>query len=346
MRKITALFTLFGAATLCLAAFAQTKPTPKPNTPKVTPTENAKVVPTSLKMAYALNAGDIFRYRVTGLFNGHFPPFAQPGSPPINLKIVVEYAGKVNKVDDKGAEVAFVVDKGDLYLLEKEPGEDGKTVPADETPFPIPLSTVQKSLNATAVVRPDGSVASINSGDAAPVQINLGIDLRKLFLLIMPVTFAEKPVKVNEEWAFKDGLLGQSEGKIAYTGKLEGIKAMGKGVTSNLAVSASSKIDEKKNKEGKLTDNAEEAVETSVGFASIKGIMTFAGTPKNDVYAGRLKQSKLTLIAKFDSIVANPIKPEEKLTTPIDVKARLTVQEIPTKPAAKTAQVTKENPSK
>ena len=344
MRKITGLFALFGGATLCLAAFAQTKPTPKPNTPKAAQANNnnnAATAPTALKMAYALNAGDIFRYRVIGLFNGHFPPFAQPESPPINLKIVIEYAGKVNKVDDKGAEVAFVVDKGDLYLLEKEPGENGKVAPEDETPFPIPLSQVQKSLNVTAVIRPDGSVTSVNNGDAAPVQINLGIDLRKLFLLIMPVTFAEKPIKVNEEWRFKDGLLGQSEGKIAYTGKLEGIKATGKGVTSNLAVSASSKIDEKKNKEGKFTDKAEEAVESSVGDASVKGTFTFAGTPKNSVYIGRLKEGKITLTAKIARTAPNPEKPEEKLTTPIDVKARLTVQEISTKPAAKTAQVTK-----
>jgi hypothetical protein len=136
VRKMTGLFALFGGGMLCLAAFGQTKPTPKPNTPKVAPAPgNAKAAPTSLQLAYALNAGDTFRYRVTGLFNGHFPPFAQPGSPAVNLKVVLEYAGKVNKVDDKGAEVVFVVDKGDLYLLEKEPGEDGKTNPADETPF-------------------------------------------------------------------------------------------------------------------------------------------------------------------------------------------------------------------
>jgi hypothetical protein len=159
---------------------------------------------------------------------------------------------------------------------------------------------------------------------------------------MMPVTFAEKPVKVNEEWAFKDGLLGQGEGKIAYTGKLEGIKATGKGVTSSLAVSASSKINEMKNREGKMTTNADEATETSKGLATIKGVMTFAGTPKNRVYAGRLKAGKLTLIANMENITSDPIKPEEKLTTPIDVKARLTVQEIPAKPAKKTARVTEE----
>ena len=330
-----------GALTLATLTYAQTKPVPKTVAVKAAPVQSS-ALPAALKYAYTLNKGDAFRYRVTGLFNGHFPPFAQPGSPPINLKVVIEYAGKVNKVDDKGAEVVFEVDKGDLYLLEKEPGADGKVDPADETPFPIPLSTVQKSLNVTATIRPDGSVAAINSAEAAPVQINLGIDLRKLFLLIMPVTFSEKPVKVNESWAFTDGLLGQGEGKITYSGKLESVKPASSGVTSNFAISAVSKINEKKTKEGKPTEKTEEAAESSVGEATLKGTMTFVAAPKSNVYSGRLKEGKLTLTAKIARTAPNPEKPEEKQTTPSDVTARLTVQEIPTKRAAKTAAV-KEN---
>ncbi len=333
-----------GVLTLATLGYAQTKPAPK--TGAIKSIAKSATVPAALKMAYALNKGDVFRYRVMGLFHGHFPPFAQPDGPPINLRIVIEYTGKVNKADDKGAEVSFTVDKGDLYLLEKEPGADGKVAPADEVLFPIAMSTIEKTLNVTATMRPDGSVASVTTADAAPVKIGLGIDLRKLFLLMMPVTFADKPVKVNDEWAFKDGLLGQGEGKITYNGKLEALKAMGNGIASNVAVSAASKIDEKKTKDGKLTDKAAEAVESSAGTATIKGTMVFVAQQKNNLYAGRLKEGKLMLTANIATTAPNPEKPEEKLTTPSDVTARLTVQEIPIKKAAKTAAVPKENAHK
>ncbi len=343
MRKFAAVCSVLTLATL---GYAQTKPAPKPNRLKVVSNKSA-ALPAALKMAYALNAGDTFRYRIMGLFQGHIPPFAQPDGPPVNLRVIIEYTGKVNKSDDKGAEVSFTVDKGDLYLLEKEPAADGKIDPANEILFPIAMSTIEKTLNVKATIRPDGSVATINNADAAPVKIDLGIDLRKLFLLMMPVTFSDKSVKANEEWTFKDGLLGQCEGKISYSGKVETLQLVGQGSTGfNIALSAASKIDEKKTKDGKFTDKAAEAVESSVGSATLKGTMLFVAAPKNSIYTGRLKEGKLTLIAKISRTAPNPEKPEEKLTTPSDVKARLTVQEISIKPAAKTAAVPKENAHK
>jgi hypothetical protein len=342
VRNFVSLFALCGVLALPAVSQAQTKTKITPNTQSKIENQKSKISVSAVKLAYDLKPRSTFRYRVTGLFNGHFPPFATPGGPAINLRVVIEYAGKVTKADANGVEVVFEVDKGDLYILQREPGADGKVNPDEEIAFPIALSTVQKALNVTAVVRPDGSIVSLKTDDAAPIPISLGIDLRKLFLLTMPVTFPDKSLKAGEQWKFTDGLLGQNPGSTAYTGTLEGVKSLtGGGIASNVSLSASSKINEKKTKDGKLTDKPEEAVETSVGEATVTGAMTYSGTVPN---AMRLKQGKLMLTAKVARTAPDPEKPTEKLTTPSDVKARLTVQQLATKPAAKkTAAATKEN---
>lgn len=309
------------------------KPAPKP--------ASELAAPAAATLAYNLKPGSAFRYRIVGLFRGNFPPFAQPGSPPANLKAVLEYIATVKKSDSKGAEVAFEVDRADLSLLEKEPGPDGKIDPDSEIPFPIPVSQAQKTLNVTALIRPDGSVASVTSADSAPIRADLGIDLRKLFLLIMPVTFPERPLAVNDEWKHADGVLGQKEGKITYRNRLLSVTPEAKRVAYRIQQSAESEIDDKKDKDGKLIADAAGAVETITGKATVTGTLLFvtpAAAPSAK-HVGQMQQGQLLLNANLKKTAPNPEKPEEKQVSDITVKARLTVQFLPAvrKPGARTA---------
>lgn len=298
------------------------------------------------RLAYNLKPGDTFRYRITGIFRGNFPPFAQPGNPPANLKAVLEYIATVKKQDDKGAEIFFEVDVADLSLLEKEPGPDGKIDPEDEIPFPIPVSQAQKTLNVTALIRPDGSVASVTNNDSAPIRAELGIDLRKLFLLILPVTFPDKPLQINDEWTHNDGVLGQKPGKITYRNRLLAVAPAAKNLTFRVEHNAVSQIADKKDRDGKLIEDAENAVETTTGTATVKGTLLFqtpaapASPNAADTRTGRLQKGQLTLNANLVHVAPNPEKPEEKLASNIEVMARLTVQAIPNRrPGAKAASL-------
>jgi hypothetical protein len=324
---------IFGSGVAFTQQKIRSSPSVKPQ-PPVTASKPAGV-PTSVRLAYDLKPGQTFRYRITGLFRGNFPPFAQPGSPPANIKAVLEYVATVKKQDDKGAEIAFEIDVADLSLLEKEPGPDGKIDPESEIPFPIPTSQAQKTLNVTAVIRPDGSVASVTNNDTAPLRTELGIDLRKLFLLILPVTFPDKPLKINEEWTHNDGVLGQKPGKITYHNRLLTVTPEAKRLAFRVQHDATSLIDDKKDKDGKLSDDPANAVETTTGKATASGTLLFLtpatsakpGTPEQRT--GRLQKGQFLLNASLQRTAPNPEKPEEKQISNIEVKARLTVISIP-----------------
>lgn len=301
--------------------------------------------PSSAQLAYDFKLGAGSRYKVAGIFSGHIPPFAQPGSPPTTLSVKLVYVATVKKIDAKGAEVEFTVDSADVSILQKEPGPDGKIDPDSEIPFPLPLSQVQSALNVTATLRPDGSVASVAGGDAPPVQIDLGLDLRKLFLLILPVTFPDKSVKVNDTWAFTDGLLGSRAGKVSYTGKLVQIEPKANTVVFTVSQNALATVDDKRDKAGKPTDKAADAVDATQGKVTLEGSMKFvtATGAKSDTHRkGHLSEGRLTLIALLNRkrTAPDPNDPTAPLETSIDIKARLSVKADPiVKKPAKAAKV-------
>src|SRR5258708_5426830 len=82
-----------------------------------------------LLLTYAYKPGETRRYQVTAYFDGHIPPFAQPGSKPVHLLIEFTYVAKVLKQDAKGAQVAFTVDAADLNLLNDEVATGAKINP-------------------------------------------------------------------------------------------------------------------------------------------------------------------------------------------------------------------------
>ncbi len=285
----------------------------------------------ALHLAYALQPGDSTRYKVLAIFTGHFPPFAQPDSAPINLKAQLTYVMTVKKSGAAGTEVAFEVDAADISLLEKEPGPDGKTDPESETPFPLPLAQVQKALNVTATLRPDGSVAGVTGGDTNPVKIDIGFDLRKLFLLMLPVTFPDRALKIGDSWNFDDGVLGRKPGQTTYTASLLTIQPEPKSAALGVREIAESRIDDRRDKDGKTTDKPDAVVDSTTGTVSLTGALKFAAPASARVVGepgrthARLAEGTLTMTALLDRkrTVADPEHPDDPLASKIDVKARL-----------------------
>ncbi len=301
------------------------------------------ISPAPAKITYRFKLGDSFLYKVSGLFTGHFPPFLQPNSPPINLKIDFTYKAAVKKQDDKGAEVAFTVDEAEVSLLEKDPGPDGKIDPDNITPFPLPLAQIQKTLNITARIRPDGSIESIAGGDTSQVKIDIGFDLRKLFLVIMPVIFPDRVLKPNDTWKYDDGLLGHKPGRINYTGKLISSTPQGKNTIYIVEQSGDSNVEDKRDKAGKATINPADVVESTMGTVNLSGSLKFVAFPdlsktSTGNQLSRLKDGKLTMTALFTHTrtVVDPEKPDDPLEQKIDVKARLHVQAVDVIPVKNT----------
>ncbi len=298
--------------------------------------------PAAARLAYDLTPGSAHHYKVTAIFTGHFPPFTQPGGQPVSLRVLLGYNAAVKKADDKGAEVEFTVDSAEIDLLEKDPGPNGKIDPDSVAPWPIALQEVQQRLNVTALLRPDGSIASIEGGSAMPVQINLGIDLRKLFLLVMPVTFPDKPVKINDTWTFTDGLLGNQPGKVTYSGTLTQIDPTDRQLLFHIRQDAQAAINDKHDKGGKLTDNAADAVDQTTGKVTVTGDLLFAApnaAVRADRCLGRLTRGHLVMNALLTRkrTAPDPDHPEDPATSNIDVQARLFVQADDARPKAQGA---------
>jgi hypothetical protein len=296
--------------------------------PKAAPDSSAAV-----RLTYDLKPGFTRRYKVTGIFSGHFPPFAQPTSPPILLRAQLEYAATVTKQDAKGAEVEFSVESADISILEKDPGPDGKIDPDSETPFPLPIEQVQKTLNVTAILRPDGSIAEVVGGDTSQIKIDLGFDLRKLFLLIMPVTFPDRSVRVNEAWTFTDGLLGKGADRVTYRSRLLGIAPAAHATAFRIGQDAQARIDDRRDKDGKPTDKDDAIVDTTKGTVTVTGALNFvtpstAAPPATDSRAGNLAEGRLTLTVLLNRkrTIPDPDRPDDPLESQIDVRARLFVR--------------------
>ncbi len=319
--KVLCAALLFAGAT----AHAQQKP---PSAPPIKPS-----VAPAPSASYAWKVGSVYRYKVTGFFNGHIPPFAQPGSPPIHLRIELEYSATVKKQTDKGVEVAFSIENSALYLLEKEPDANGKLPKdAEEALFPIAIEQVKEALGATATLSPNGSVVSVTGGDNNSVKVNFGFELRKLFLLMLPVAFDEKGAALSKDWAFEDGLLGKTPGKTLYRVHTANSNA----TSAAFQLTADSDIEDRRNKDDKPAKSAEDTVRTVTGKASLTGDIRFAGAIVAGRFAGRVATANLLL--KIDvlqkRLKPDPEKPEEPAEQQIDVQARLKVQEIKTAPKA------------
>jgi hypothetical protein len=301
-------------------AGAQTPPKPKP-----VATWNAKAAARVTRLTYQFKVGEKRRYKLSAFFVGHFPPIALEGNPPANLEADITYVMTVTKVDAKGAEVEFVAENADVYLLEKDPGPDVEVKEDDKIPVPVSLEQIQGALNVTALIQPNGTVATVNGGSNSPIKVDIGFDLRKMFLTILPVIFPNDSVKPGQAWAFDDGVLGHKPGATTYTATVDK-DLPGKPNALSVTENGQTVIDNKLDKEGNSTDKVADQVGSLTGKVTAEGRILFSTTKGPTGSAVQITESRLNMVALLKRIIPDPAAPGKTSETNIDVKARLVVK--------------------
>jgi hypothetical protein len=289
-------------------------------------------VVTPAHLSYAFDSGKVYHYKVLAFFSGQIPKLSEPGTD-AHIKAELYYAAKLVKQDASGMTLQFTVEAETLSFLAKEPGEDGKVNPDDELPFPLPIAQVQSFLNCTAVIKPDGTIASVTGGSTQPIKIDVGVDLRKLFILMMPVTFPQSGATAGGTWSFNEGFLGKKPGRTTYTGKLDSARNDAGTAAFQISQVAKSSILDKIDKEGNSTPDPQKQVGTITGDVSASGTMMFsafgghgaATAVKPGFYAGMLKNGKMLLNVNLKRDMPDTEHPDKRLVDPITVRGRLTV---------------------
>ncbi len=323
---------------------------------------NKAVAPAQL--AYQFTLGSVTHFKVNAFFDGHFPPFAQPDSPPVHFKAELGYTATVKKVDKEGATVEFVVDSHELYLFKSEVGENQKVdLDSEDVVLMSGLTTLQdmqKALNATAILRSDGSIVRILTSSSVKIPFDVGFDIRKLFLMMLPVTFPVQAIKPGDTWPATDGLLGAKPGKTVYTDRLDSAIG-GANTTYRLSQRAHADIEDKLDKAGNSAGKDAEVYRTLSGKVDLTSEMTFVvpaapaqkatlKTPAGKTargatqavpvpagetaQAGQVQSAHLVMNAVIvrKRVKINPEQPEIPETDPLDVKARMTVTRLPDAP--------------
>ena len=287
------------------------------------------------RLGYHFKVGDTTRYRVVGFFDGRIPPLVQAGAEPVHLRVTLEYLVRPEKLTADGAEVSFHVEKAEMLLLQTPVSPDNKMPSAaDPIDLSVPLQQIQSALDVKATLKSDGTVVKVVGGDANSQKINLGIELRKLFLLLLPVAFPDNSVKIGDQWNFSDGLLGKNAGKTTYTARLTAFQTKKSDTVFQCSESASAIFDERLDKAGHAVAAAADAVDTSQGNASLTGDFSFTAPTRPDQKtnrsAGRLQEGHFILTAVLDRkrTLPDPGNPDAPLDTHVDLSARLTVQPI------------------
>ncbi len=289
-------------------------------------------VTTPAHLSYGFDTGKTYHYKVLAFFSGQIPKLSEPGTD-AHIKAELYYAAKIAKQDEKGMTVAFTVEGETLSFLAKEPGEDGKVNPDDELPFPLPLAQVQSFLNCTAIIKPDGTITSVSGGSTQPIKIDVGVDLRKLFLLVLPVTFPQKGVSPGATWDFSEGFLGKKPGRTTYVGKLDTVKTEGGKSVFQISQTAKSTVLDKIDKEGNSSPDPKKQVGSITGDVSATGTMNFAipatrtgaTTVKPGYYTGQLTTGKMLLNVNLKRDMPDTEHAGKRSVDPISVRGRMTV---------------------
>ncbi len=280
-----------------------------------------------VRLEYGFETGKVYHYRVVALFSGQIPKLSEPGSD-AHIKAELYYSAKILKKDAAGTSVSFTVEAESLSFLTKEPGPDGKISPDDELPFPLPLAQVQGFLNVTALLKNNGAIASVSGGDNGPIKIDVGVDLRKLFILMLPVVFTDSAVHPDSTWSFDEGFLGKKAGRTTYTGKLDGSRKVGEKTIFTVSQVGKSTVSDHIDKEGNSTADAKVQVGTITGEVSAAGSMQFAADRNvgSALYLGLLQSGTMQLNVVLKRDMPDADHAGQRLVDPITVHGKMSVQ--------------------
>lgn len=244
-------------------------------------------------VSYPLVAGSVNTYEMRAYFDGHFPPFDQPGNPTVHLYCDIIYQSKVLSTNSTGSQMKFSVLSDNILLTPKKMKFGDIPNSSEAIPFPIDLNTVKEALNSSDIVRPDGTIAKVETVNNRLIRVNIGFDLRKLFLLLMPIPFPNSPVGAKSVWNFDSGIIGSDSSMVKYSAKVDSLNEQEHTLKVNML--ANSTVNDHLNSTGESTSIPSKQVIHMFGKVTMTGTTIFDTGAQGAVVSASLQKGMFNM---------------------------------------------------
>lgn len=281
-------------------------------------------------LAYQLTPEKPLVYRLTATINGSLPLFENPEPTQLNAVLGLVYRATPKALlDDGTTDVALSVESADLEI--------------EKVPFPIPLEEVQKVLDQTITLSRRGEIKRVLGGSPVPFSVSIpGVDPKRLYALLFPIVFPDRPIREGETWAFKSELLGGEGAEPSFTATLLPHREPADAPTRQLREEFSMGIDQRLGEDKKPVGRGKKVHMTRKGRIEGKGLFHFDSTQ------GCFMRGEIDLTANItETRVGKPIKKDEPKQVISKVRAKVLVELQPATTAdapAKGAPDNKEKP--
>ncbi len=256
---------------------------------------------------------------------------------PIDLDATIDIVYKVTP-RSLGPDGAAAVD----FRIEKAEAELAKI------PLPVPFEDAQKVLNRSATFLKTGEVKSVAAAPPLPFGVSIpGVDPQRLYSLICPVVFPERPVKPGDSWEYESELLGsegspakftatvlESAAETAPAGKAAMQKRRPAGTSQpeiplRVREEFTMAVDQKLDADKKPIAEGESPRKTRVGQITGSGVMAFS--PQR----GKLLRGHLTIQARITERFVGDPPPDEPAEIVTNVKAVVRISPYVPTPATR-----------
>ncbi|NUQ69590.1 MAG: hypothetical protein HUU17_02065 [Chthonomonadales bacterium] len=262
---------------------------------------------------YRWNKGETSRYRLVAKLNGSIPIIGN--ADPVDLEAVLTIVYRVKPIDVKEtgeAAVDFRVETAEAEVL--------------GLPLSIPMEDARKMLDRTVTFAATGEVLSIKEGPPSPFTLTVpGLDPQRLFSLICPIVFPDRPVQPGDEWDFPGRLVGSPEAPARFTARVQPTPkdTPSGGPEVRIAETFTMNIDQKLTDDKKPVTNGATPARSRTGTVTGKGVMVL------DPEGGSLLRGQITIEAAIVERILGPVQPDERAETPSKVKAVVNIRPIP-----------------
>jgi hypothetical protein len=260
-------------------------------------------------LAYQMKPGQTQRYKLTAVIKANMPFLDSKG--PIDLDVVITLvylATPKTLLADGTADVECKVDSVDVTLA--------------TVPFPIAVEDVQKILNQTITIAQSGEIMKAGSGGPLPVNVSIpGVDPTRLYALLYPIVFQQRPVKPGDTWSFKSNLLHGEGAAPAFRATILSPKDGDADGVTRLRETLSMKVDQKLDSDKKPVLGNKPIHRTRKGLIEGEGDLQFSASE------GQFTKSVVKLKANIvEKLLGKPSKPDEPKEVISKVDATVTVE--------------------
>ncbi|MBM3495577.1 MAG: hypothetical protein FJX72_14835 [Armatimonadetes bacterium] len=271
------------------------------------------------RMTYRWSPRQVTKYRVAADLSGSLP--IMQSVEPIELDATLDLVYKVivRSVDATGAaSVDFRVQSAEAELA--------------RIPLPVPFEDAQRVLDRSVTFAPTGEVRAVKAAGPLPFALSIpGVDPQRLYTLVCPIVFPERPVKRGDTWEYRSELLGTEGQPARFTATVIEPDPVKPGSRSERALRVrqdfTMNVDQRLAADKKPVESDGAAHATRTGTIKGSGVMAFSPD------RGKLLRGHLTIQADItERIVGEPAAGETPETIS-KVKAVVRITPVVAPPA-------------